>query len=159
MTDLEIALLADHPEAIAVVAEWFAREWGELGPEHDAAAYRRSLPTRADRDRPPICLLGLADGKPLATATLKFREIEYAADADFWLGSVYVREDARGRGYGRVIVAAAVSLATTKGFTPLYLYTPAKRALYEHLGWRIVGATVADGKPSTVMRYTAGVRR
>jgi len=152
MTALTIALLADHPEAVATLAEWFAGEWGDPDRPGAAETYRHSLPQRANRDRLPLCLLGLLEDDLVATATLKFREIEYSPEADFWLGSVYVREDARGHGHGRTIVAAAETLATAKRFTPLYLYTPSKQALYAHLGWQAVGETHADGKPAVVMR-------
>jgi GNAT superfamily N-acetyltransferase len=151
MTTLRIAYLADHPEAIPVLAEWFAREWGELDPQNSVEGFSERLPARANRDRLPVCLLGLLDGEPAATATLKFREIEYSEAADFWLGSVYVREDARGKGHGRAIVTAAEALAAARSFTPLYLYTPRKEALYRRLGWQTVGHTTADGKQATVM--------
>jgi GNAT superfamily N-acetyltransferase len=156
VTKLSIAYLADHPEAVPVLAEWFAREWGGLDPRDTVEGFCERLPSRANRDRLPICLLGLVNGEPVATATLKFREIEYAPTADFWLGSVYVREDARGRGHGRTIVAAAEAAAAAKRFAPLYLYTPRKEALYRRLGWRTAGATIADGKRATVMSRQAG---
>jgi GNAT superfamily N-acetyltransferase len=150
-TGATIAYLADHPEAIPVLAEWFANEWGGVGPRNTVEGYRQSLSDRANRDRLPVCLLGLLDGEPVATATLKFREIEYSEAADFWLGAVYVRGDLRGRGHGGGIVAAAEALAVARHFTPLYLYTPSNEALYCHLGWQTVGTTTADGKPATVM--------
>lgn len=152
MTTLTIALLADHPEVISTLAGWFAAEWG--GPDLGAAAarYRRSLPARANRDRLPLCLLGFIGDDLVATATLKFRELEYSPDADFWLGSVYVREDRRRRGHGTAIVAAAEELAATRRFTPLYLYAPTKEAFYLRRGWRTVGRTMADGKPAAIMR-------
>jgi len=31
VTELEIALLADHPEAVDALAGWFAHEWGAGG--------------------------------------------------------------------------------------------------------------------------------
>jgi GNAT superfamily N-acetyltransferase len=148
---MRIAYLADHPEAIAVLAEWFAAEWGDLDPQNSVEGYRARLPQRAARERLPICILGLVDDTPVATATLKFREIEYSPDADFWLGSVYVREDVRGRGHGRGIVAAAEALAVARHLAPLYLYTPTREALYRHLGWQTAGRTVADGKTAVVM--------
>ena len=151
MTDMTIALLADHLDAIPVLAEWFAREWGDLDRANAVEGYAARLPSRANRDRLPLCLLGLLDGGPAATATLKFREIDYSPGADFWLGSVYVREDVRGRGHGREVVAAAEALAVEMRFTPLYLYTPHKEALYGHLGWRTVGTTTADGRRAAVM--------
>ena len=47
--------------------------------------------------------------------TLKFPEIEYPQGADFWLGWVCVRLDARGRGFGHALVAAAEAEAEAQG--------------------------------------------
>jgi GNAT superfamily N-acetyltransferase len=152
---LKIAYLADHPEATPVIAGWFASEWGDVDPQFTVAAFSAQLAPQADRDELPICLLGLIDGEPVATATLKFREIEYAEAADFWLGWVYVREDMRGRGYCRTIVAAAEAEAATRHFTPLFLHTPGKEALYLRFGWQTVGQTIADGLQTTVMTKLA----
>jgi len=116
-----------------------------------AARLTARLASRANRDRLPICLVGLVEDDPVATATLKFREIAYSGAADFWLGSVYVREDVRGRGYGSAIVAGAEALAVARHFTPLYLYTPRKGAFYRRLGWQSVGETTTDGKRALVM--------
>lgn len=149
--DLEIGFLADHLAACGVLAEWFTADWGEPGEPGAITARRRELPARANRDRLPLCLVGLLDGAPVATATLKFREIEYA-DADFWVGSVYVRTDRRGNGHCRTIVTAAEQLAAGLGFTPLYLYTRDKVALYCRLGWRTVAEAAVSGRPVTIMR-------
>ena len=148
---MKIAYLADHPEAVAALSEWFAEEWGDLASQNSVDGFKARLPRRANRDRLPICLLGLIDDTPVATATIKFREIEYSRNADFWLGSVYVRRGLRGRGHGRAIVAAAEALAVARHFTPLHLYTPGKEALYLHLGWRAIGQAAVDGKEAMVM--------
>ena len=84
---MRIVYLADRPEAVAVLAEWFAAEWGDLDPLNTVEGYKARLPQRAHRERLPVCILGLVDDTPVATATLKFRELEYLPDADFWLGS------------------------------------------------------------------------
>jgi GNAT superfamily N-acetyltransferase len=149
---MQIEYLADHPEAIPVLAKWFAAEWGYLNPgANTVAGYIESLPSRAQREALPLCLVGLVDGEIVATSTLKLRELEYAADADYWLASVYVREDLRGRGHGKAIVEAAEDIAVSRGLTPLYLYSPSKAAFYEQLGWRAIGRVMAGGKPATVM--------
>ena len=151
MATLNIAYLADHPEAAPVLAEWFSSEWDEP-PGMSVAAAAERLASLASHDRLPICLLGLVDGDPVATATLKFREIEFSSEADFWLGFVYVREKVRGLGYGRAIVTAAEAVAVAAHFTPLYLHTPSKESLYRRLGWQTVGATTTtQGNHSAVM--------
>jgi GNAT superfamily N-acetyltransferase len=148
---MKIVYLADHPEAIGVLAGWFANEWGNLDPRFTVAGFSAQLAPPASRDQLPISLVGLIDGEPVATASLKFREIEYAEAADYWLGWVFVREDMRGRGYCRTIVAAAEAEAATRRLTPLFLHTPGKAAMYVRFGWQAVGETVADGVQTTVM--------
>ncbi len=150
-TPLSIQFLADYPDAVGVLAEWFASEWGDGSRERTAKAYSRQLARSANTDRLPVCLVGLLDTAPVATATLKFREIDYSDEADFWLGWVCVRRDMRGRGFGRALVTAVETLAAARHDTPLYLHTPREEAFYRRLGWQTIGATVADGKPSTVM--------
>ena len=147
---MRIAYLADRPDAAPVLAAWFAREWGDGGAQR-TDAYAAQLAKCMRRDRLPICLVGLLGVEPVATATLKFREIEYADEADFWVGWVCVRPDMRGRGYGTALVAAAEAEAAARGLTPLYLHTPGAAAFYRRLGWRTVGTTTSDGHPSTVM--------
>ena len=148
---MRIEYLVDHPEAVPLLAEWFAREWGDLHRENTVAGFSARLPRRANRDRLPICLLGLADRDVVATATLKFRELEYAPGADYWVGSLYVRPDARGRGLGREMLLATEALGLEQGFKPLYLYTPRKEAFYRRLGWQTIADTVVGRKPAKVM--------
>jgi GNAT superfamily N-acetyltransferase len=151
MAELEIAYLVDRLDAAPLLAAWFAAEWGDGSPGMQPQAIAQRLVSQASRKRLPICLLGLAGGAPVATAMLKYREIDYAPRADHWLGSVYVLDDMRGRGYGRAIVAAAEATAASAGLLPLYLYTPYKESLYVRLGWQTVGTMVAGGKQAAVM--------
>ncbi len=155
MTALSIRFLADHPDAAPVLAQWFAQEWGD-GSRDNETAYRARLAGSTDKDRLPICLIGLLAAEPVATATLKFREIEFSAEADFWLGWVCVRHDMRGQGFGRTLVAAVEALAAARGHTTLYLHTPSGEGFYRRLGWQTVGPTTADGYPSTVMKKVVG---
>ena len=151
MTELTVADLADHPEAIPILAEWFSQEWGCGRPEMAPAAIAERLAAGVSRDTLPICLLGLLDDEPVATATLKFREIDFAPEADYWLGSVYVREDRRGRGLGRQIIAAAEAVASAAGLTPLYLYSRGKESFYRELGWETVAEAIVTGSAAVVM--------
>ena len=152
MAPLTITYLSDQPQAVPVLAAWFAREWGDGSPAMAPDAIAGRLAAQTGPPELPLTLLGLLDGEPLATATLKFRELDWEPQADHWLGSVYVRADVRGRGHGRAIVAAAEAAAAAGGLAPLYLYSPAKVDLYRRLGWEPVGETVVGGKRATILR-------
>jgi GNAT superfamily N-acetyltransferase len=151
MAKLETAYLVDRLNAAPLLADWFSAEWGDGTPHMETDAITERLMSQAGRDTPPICLLGMVDDAVVATATLKYREIDFSPQADYWLGSVYVRDDCRSRGYGRAIISAALVIAASAGLLPLYLYTPRKEAFYQRLGWDTVGVTVADGKQAAVM--------
>jgi GNAT superfamily N-acetyltransferase len=158
MTALSIGYLADGPDAGPILAGWFEREWGDGSPQRSAAAYSAQLAQCVSRDRLPVCLVGFLDEEPVATATLKFREIEFSVEADFWLGWVCVRQDMRGRGFGGAIVAAAESQAAALGLTPLFLHTPSAESFYRRLGWQTIGTTIADEKLTVVMAKAVSPR-
>ncbi|MGB8353732.1 MAG: GNAT family N-acetyltransferase [Chthoniobacteraceae bacterium] len=148
---IKTGMLKDDPAAIPTLAAWFAKEWGYLSPDYTFEGFCKSLPERAQTDRLPICLVGYVNGEAVATATIKFREIEYAPSADFWIGSVFVREDMRQKQLGTQIVAAAEDFAQSRGYCPLYLYTGNKEAFYERLGWQTVGERFVSGSVVKVM--------
>jgi GNAT superfamily N-acetyltransferase len=149
-TPLSIEYLAAHPQLAPILAGWFARDWGRDDP-NSLQRYSAQVAAAASTQELPICLVGLLGGEPVATATLKYREIEFADEADYWLGWVHVREDMRGRGYGTALVAAVQSLAAGMRLSPLYLHTPSAEPFYARLGWRRVATTVDNGAPTTVM--------
>jgi len=151
---LTIGDLRECPDALPALAGWFSLAWGDGTPERSAASYAAQLEACLGDDALPVCLVGLLGDEPVATATLKFREIEYAADADFWIGWVCVRHDMRGRGLGRALVEAVEAVATGRGLSPLYLHTPEKETFYAHLGWTTLERAIADGGPTTVMTKT-----
>jgi len=155
MAKLDIVYLADRLNAAPLLAAWLAAEWGDGTPRMEPAAVTDRLLAQASRETPPVCLLGFADDRLIATATLKYRELEFALQADYWLGSVYVREDMRGHGHGRAIIEAARQVAIDLSLLPLYLYTPHKESLYRHLGWETVGHTRTGAKQATVMVWHA----
>lgn len=148
---LNVQLLKDDLSAIPILATWFEKEWGHLDPDNTFEGYSERLPERAQTDKPPICLVGYLDGVPVATATVKFREIDYAPSADFWVGSVFVREDMRKNQFGTQIVIAAENLAKSRGYDPLYLYTVNKEAFYRRLGWETVGEKLINDRTVKVM--------
>lgn len=150
---LTIADLRDHLDAAPVLAAWFACEWGDGTPAMAQAAIAERLAAQTDPDTLPITLLGLLADDPVATVTLKYRELDWAPGADYWLGSLYVREDLRGRGFARTMLDAAETAAAAAGSVPLYLYSPAKVALYRHLGWEPVGETIVGAKQATIPKH------
>jgi phosphinothricin acetyltransferase len=94
-------------------------------------------------------------------ATFGYRPREcYASIAEF---SVYVARGWRGRGAGRVALAALIDAATAAGFTKLisrvFVENSASRRLLAALGWREVGVYERHGRLDGVWRDVVIVER
>lgn len=126
-------MLADRPDFVPILADWYAREWPFLFDE-TSTALDEATGCSANRDSPD-CTVVLVDGGPVAAASLLNEDVLPLPECSPWLGTVVVRPDRRGQGLGRAIVNCAVVHAAAIGIRTLHLWTPAHRAFYEHLGW------------------------
>ena len=150
---LEIGLLADHPEVIETLARWFTEEWGS-NPQHSIGSITALLNQRLNRDQPPMALIGFTNDQVVASASLKIRELEQLPQYEHWLGSVYVRPEKRGLGFGKQITQAAIQQAHNIGIAELYLYTNLNlQDFYAELGWQSIQKIQRNGRSVTIMRH------
>lgn len=105
---IRIELLADRPECIPVLADWFRAEWspyyGAEGPgdaEHD-------LRECTGRSAPPAAFVALLDGKPCGTAALKTGSVSTHAHLSPWLAALLVHAGFAGRGVPYFVGDAAI---------------------------------------------------
>lgn len=80
-------------------------------------------------------IIGLIDGEPVLTARIRyfdgFAKIERLA----------IRNEYRGRGYGRKLISYLLDICRQKGFTRFYLHAQERlQSLYESYGFKVVGA-------------------
>jgi GNAT superfamily N-acetyltransferase len=149
--------LADHPELIPVLAGWFFEEWGRGYPGPTLATIEDKLKQRLNRDQVPLVLVMMREGSPIASASLKIREMETHPQHLHWLGSVYVLVDYRGRGLGSQLVQHAVNEATRLGVRELYLYTRHQESFYSRLGWTPVEKPIYHGRQVIIMKQILSV--
>jgi len=136
---LQIDYLADHPELLAVVAEWHYREWSHLSSDASADACAERLRGEARRGGIPTLFLALAAGAPIGTASLRAHDMDGRDDLSPWLAGVYVCPPNRRSGVGAALVRRVASEAAALGVPILYLYTTSQQneAFYSHLGWSV----------------------
>ena len=132
---IEIKYLADHPGHTHLLAKWFHDEWGKNNPSLTMEIIERRMRERLNRDKIPLCMVALTKSKPIATATLKIREMEIYSQFEHWLGNVYVLPEYRNQGVGSQIVEATADKAKSLGVKDLYLYTGDRKHFYHRLGW------------------------
>ena len=130
--------LADHPDAISELADWYVSEWrpyyGDTGPG-DA---RVDLEARLSREALPVGLVAMEGDRVLATAALG---LDVTTQLTPSIIGLLVGHDHRGRGIGTALIETSVDVARNFGHRRLYVSTSVLGSLLERMGWQDMGET------------------
>jgi predicted N-acetyltransferase YhbS len=133
---LRIEHLADHPEAIPLIARWHFEQWGRKSPTRSVASAAARLRGHLRRDATPLTMVALAGQTLVGSAALVCQDMKDARpELTPWLADVFVDPARRGRGAGSALVAALVAKARALGIETLHLYTPDQEPLYARQGF------------------------
>lgn len=151
--DLIFGFLADRPEAVPQIARWWFDEWGHLQPGDSIEALTARVRGLLNRDRLPIQIVALVDDEIVGVAVLKLHELfDLYPERDFWLGSVFVAPNFRGRGIGSALAMKIVEIAKSRGIQSLHLQTESLNGgLYAKLGWEKIEQIRHMGYDALVM--------
>ena len=145
-----IAPLAEHPQAIPLLAEWFHREWFR----YDGRSIRmieRQLGENLNRDRIPITFLALRGSTMLGTVSLDLYDLPSHDHLSPWLASLFVLPSARREGIGSALVTHVQHFASSHGVSAIHLWTPGSTRLYERCGWTVLNRAIYGSRPITLM--------
>src|SRR5262245_27965706 len=148
---MEIRPLADMPDSIAVLAEWFHAEWHHYD-RRTVFQIEAQLRECLNRESLPITFLALRGADVVGTATLDTSDLPPYDDPPPWLASLYVLPSWRRVGVGRALVQLIVAFAKERELSPLYLWTPGSTRLYEDCGWKPLCCDIYAGRPITLIR-------
>lgn len=141
---MKIQSIADRPDLRATLIEWHRNQWGS---EWAAQVSHATL-----RDQIPAIYIATEGQELLGSAMLLDEDMITRKDLSPWLGGVYVTPSHRGQGIGTALVKHAMGKAAKMRLSPLWLYTPASRNLYERLGWHFVSEEEYLGENVAIMR-------
>jgi len=144
--------LANQPELLPILASWFYEEWGRRNPENSIKQVSQRLSRRMNVNSLPIAFVGFLDGKLVASASIKIREMETHPQYEHWLGAVYVDSAHRKQGFGSEMVLHTVSEARRLGVHQLYLYTRSHEDFYAHFGWKPIERPQYHGREVVIMK-------
>jgi GNAT superfamily N-acetyltransferase len=148
---MEIRPLADHPNAIPVLADWFHREWYSYD-KRSSVEIEAQLRDSLNRDSLPITFLSLSGTEVIGTVSLDTSDLPPYDHFSPWLASLYVLPCRRGGGVGRALVKHLVRFALEREISPIYLWTPGSTRLYEECGWKVFCRDIYTGHPITLMQ-------
>ena len=150
---LSFAYLADRPEAVPQIAHWWFDEWGHLSPGDSVDALTARVQGLLHRDQLPIQIVAIVENSIVGVAALKLHElIDLFPEKEFWLGSVYVAPEFRGRGIASALAMKIVEIAKSRGIKSLHLQTQSlDGGLYAKLGWKKLEQIHYDGYDAVVL--------
>jgi GNAT superfamily N-acetyltransferase len=144
--------LADQPELVPILADWFYDEWGRRDPNNSWKKIRSILGEHLNRERVPLTIVLLRDSQPIASASLKKSEMETHPQFLHWLGGVFVHPEYRQQGIGSRIVEFAANEAKKLSVNELYLYTRSHERFYTRLGWQVIERPIYKDRNVIVMK-------
>ena len=150
--------LADQPELLPTLVNWFYDEWGRNEPDSSREKISMTLSQYLNRDRIPLTIVRLRGSQPIASASLKIREMETHPQYTHWLGGVYVHPDFRMQGIGSHLVEYSADLAKKLKVYHLYLYTRDHETFYTRLGWQEIERPTYQGRDAIIMQRNLSVR-
>ena len=150
---LKFIFLADRPEAIETVAQWYFQEWGHLQEVSSIRKTERILRRFLNRDQIPLILLAVKDEEVIGAVQLKYYEMDIYPNKEHWIGGVYVSEKYRHRKIAEKLVKEATEVARSYHIDTLYLQTQKlDGGLYKRLGWKPVETAMYRGVTVLVMK-------
>ena len=145
----EYIYLADQPQLLPTLADWFYEEWGHNNPQSSRESMQRTLSEFLNKEQLPLTFVRMRDSKPIASASLKIREMVTHPQ---YLGGVYVHPDYRGQGIGSQVVEFSAAQAIQLKVTDLFLYTRGHENFYARFGWRVIEEPVYEGRVVSIMK-------
>lgn len=154
---MELRFLADFPEAIPVISQWYFDEWGHKMKGNSVENIVGRIRGMLNRDKIPLHVVALENGQIMGVSQLKIREMDIYPEKEHWLGGVFVRPEARGRGLATRLIERCLRLAESFGVETLYLQTERlDGGLYARLGWLPIEKTHYNGLHVVVMERPMG---
>jgi predicted N-acetyltransferase YhbS len=150
---MTIEYLADHPEFLAILAEWQHAEWGYLRPGDTIEARTKRLGAEGERGRIPLTVVAHENGKVLGSASLIPHDMDTRLDLGPWLAGVFVGTDHRRKGIGAQLVRRIMAEAASLKVPVLYLYTVHSESFYACLGWSLQEHTAYREQNVVIMTY------
>jgi predicted N-acetyltransferase YhbS len=146
--------LADHPEAVTILADWFFTEWNDFDGR-TRSEIENQLRANLNLDSIPITFVALQGASVIGTVSLDVSDLPSHDYLSPWLASLYVLPEFQRQGLGRALISHVTAFARSQRLPNIYLWTASSTRLYERCGWRKLLATTYSDQPITIMKWSS----
>ena len=152
---MEIAFLAERPQAIPSLAAWFIAEWPEYYGKRARADVEQDFRECLNTARLPIGLVAYDDETPCGVIVLRESAMTDLPQYRPGLGAFYVAASHRNRGIGAQLVRAGIGVARGLGHSAIYATTGRAGKIFERSGGQDLGTILHRGQALTLYRWEA----
>jgi predicted GNAT family acetyltransferase len=159
----KIEYLADSPESITEVAQWYKIHWGERYTDRSLEDWAKQLALNKNSLPTTLVIFEETNGTPelVGTASLQIGGTSQANNHTVWLSGVYVVPQARHKGIDTDLIKHCIELCETllvdgKIIDKVMLFTRTSGQLYQKLGWTLVDKLMYQGTEVLLMERNIG---
>lgn len=148
----QIGYLADHPEALPVLARLLQSEWAAYyGPGGPGNA-QQDLLAYSGRSQLPVGLVAFLGSEPCGVVALKAESISTHKHLGPWVGGGMVAPQFRRHGIGALMAAALENVALELGFKTIYSGTSTANSLLVREGWQFMELVQYNGEAVSIYK-------
>ncbi len=136
--EIRIEYLKEHPYLVKEISQLFYKEWSYLYTGKSLSDIENSISRRLNYDKIPIGIVATRNRQFAGTACLKEHDMSTRKEFSPWLAGVYVKEEFRNLGIGKLLIEKIIEIAKELKVRALYLYTDKAMDYYKNLGWEII---------------------
>lgn len=147
---LRVEHLADHPEVLPILKEWFETEWESYyGPAGQGNA-QSDLLAYANRGELPIGVVACFEDELCGVAALKSDSITTHSHLSPWVAAGLVSPFYRRRGIGTELVRALEEIARNLDYASIYCGTSTANRILERQGWQFMEQVKYNGEDISI---------
>ncbi|WP_020533264.1 GNAT family N-acetyltransferase [Flexithrix dorotheae] len=136
--------------AITKIANWYQEEWET--PKERTISRLTNQPSEDVLFQLVLSLDGVVVGSGgVGNEVSIFREYENLRIYQPWVALLYIDEDYRNRGFGKMLLDEIENCARQQQLEKLYLYTFTAESLYKKCGWKEIERVIYKGHDTVVM--------
>jgi GNAT superfamily N-acetyltransferase len=149
MNPISLRPMAEYPQWVPLISEWFYNEWRVLYGKQTRIDIRREIESWLGEGTIPTAFVAVSSDQVIGTVALKEHEEHFIETP--WLAGLFVVRDFRGYGIGKLLVQTAEREASSLGVRQLFLYTPEAHEFYLRHGWLVMERRLLPGGPVVLM--------
>lgn len=152
-----VRLLAENPEIIPTLADWYKNEWPDWFADTPLAEIESDFRDVANRDRLPLALAAFDNAtRLLGVCSIRDHPFDAYPHAGPWLRGLYVHQPYRGQGVADKLIRAACEHAARLQIAKLYAATHSAVSTFERAGWLGFDQVQHEGQTLTIFAKRIG---